>query len=346
MRVLIVKASALGDILHALPVLDYLHQAVPGIEIDWVVEEQFREVLEGNPLISQVHAVRTKVWRKHPLARATHREIGVLKQTLRERNYDLVFDIQGNLKSGLVCWLTGVADRIGFEREGLQESANLLFTTRQVPLRSKDRHITDQYLRVVSVPFGRDFNGMELHTDIPTAPADDAAAEALLSTLSDGLVFLFHCGTTWQTKLWNDAGWIGLGRAVLDKFPDSSVLLSWGNETEKSTAIRIAAAIGSRARLLDRYSLKGFTALLKKVDLVIGGDTGPIHIAAAVNTPTVSFYRASDGRRSGPRGDRHVVVQSPLHCTACFRTSCDRDAECRQSITVEALMQGIERLVG
>lgn len=346
MRVLIVKSSALGDILHALPVLDYLHQAVPGIEVDWVVEEQFREILEGNPLISKVHTVRTKVWRKHPLARATHREIGALKQALRERNYDLVFDIQGNLKSGLVCWLTGVADRIGFEREGLQESANLLFTTRQVPLRPRDRHITDQYLRVVSVPFGRDFNGMELHTDIPTAPADDAAAEVLLSTLSDGLVFLFHCGTTWQTKLWHDAGWIGLGRAVLDKFPDSSVLLSWGNETEKSTAIRIAAAVGSRARLLDRYSLKGFTALLKKVDLVIGGDTGPIHIAAAVNTPTVSFYRASDGRRSGPRGDRHVVVQSPLHCTACFRTSCDRDAECRQSITVEALMQGIERLVG
>ncbi len=346
MKILIVKVSALGDILHALPVLSYLHQVVPEVEIDWVVEEPFREVLEGNPFISRIHTVRTRVWRKHPLAGATRREIRVLKQTLRERNYDLVFDIQGNLKSGLVCWLSGVADRIGFERDGLQESVNLLFTTRQVPLRPQDRHITDQYLRVVSVPFGRNFNDMELHTDISTAPADDAAAEVLLSTLSDGLVFLFHCGTTWQTKLWHEAGWVGLGRAVLDRFAESSVLLSWGNDTEKATAAAIAAAIGGRARLLDRYSLKGFTALLKKVDLVVGGDTGPIHIAAAVNTPTVSFYRASDGRRSGPRGDRHVIVQSPLHCTACFRTSCDRDAECRQSIAVEALMRGIERLVG
>src|SRR5512135_1580278 len=106
-RVLIVKMSALGDIIHALPVLDYLHTVSPGIEVDWVVEEPFREVLEGNPLISRIHSVRTKVWRKHPLAGATRREVGALKQALRARNYDLVFDIQGNLKSGLVCWLTG-----------------------------------------------------------------------------------------------------------------------------------------------------------------------------------------------------------------------------------------------
>jgi heptosyltransferase-1 len=345
-RVLIVKMSALGDIIHALPVLNYLHTVSPGIEIDWVVEEPFLDVLEGNPLISCIHKVRTKVWRKHPLSLATFREIGALKNVLRERGYDLLFDIQGNLKSGLVCWLSGVEQRIGFAREELQESANLLFTNRQVPIRPADKHITDQYLRLVSVPFGRDFKEVRYTTDIHTLPEDDAAASALVATLADGLVFLFHYGTTWPTKFWSEKGWIELGRELLARYPESTILLSWGNEAERKTANTLAAAIGGNARVIDRYPLKGFIALLKKVDLVVGGDTGPVHLAAAVGTPTVSFYRASDGKRSGPRGKGDVIIQSPLHCARCFRTSCDKDQECRESIKSEALLKGIEQILG
>jgi len=342
-RVLVVKMSALGDIIHALPVLDYLHQVSPGIEVDWIVEEPFRDVLEGNPLISRLHIVRTKVWRRRPLAADTRREISAVKDALRERDYDLVFDIQGNLKSGLVDWLTGAEQRIGFTREVLQESFNLLFTTRQVPIRRQDRHITDQYLRLVSVSFGRDFSQLNLSSDIHTRPEDDEVAGTLLATLSDGLVFLFHYGTTWQTKFWFTEGWVDLGRRLLDSYPESTVLLSWGNEAERTAVSEIAAGIGQGARVLDRYPLKGFAALLKKVDLVVGGDTGPVHIAAAVGTPTVSLYRASDGRRSGPRGPGHVIVQSPLHCTACFRTECDKDDQCRRSITVEMVLKAVEQ---
>jgi len=345
MRVLIVKASALGDIIHALPVLDYLHQAVPGIEIDWVVEEPFRQILAGNPLLSEIHVVRTKVWRKQPFAAATWREIGALQQALREREYDLVLDIQGNLKSGVISWLTGCQDRIGFERADLQESVNALFTTRRIPLRREDYHITDKYLRLVSVPFARNFREMQLASTIQTSPEDDANAEVLLATLSDGLVFLFQYGTTWQTKYWSEQGWIALGKAVLDRYSDATILFPWGNESERLAASRISAGIGQGSRVLERYTLKGLTAILKKVDLVVGGDTGPVQLAAAVGTPTVSFYRASDGKRSGPRGERHVVVQSPMHCTRCFRTRCDKDDQCRDTIKVEMLLAGIEKLL-
>ncbi len=345
MRVLIIKASALGDIISALPVLDYLKQASPGIEIDWVVEEPFRQMLEGNPLISELHTVRTKVWRKRPFAPGTWREVSQLKEALRSRGYDFVFDIQGNLKSGAICWLSGAADRIGFDKGELQESVNALFTTRQIPLRRQDYHVTDKCLRVVSVPFGRDFSQMQLSSTISTSSEDDLNAEALLVTLSDGLVFLFQYGTTWQTKFWSEQSWTELGRAVLDKFPDSTILFPWGNEAERAAVVRIATGIGTGSRVLDRYSLKGLTALLKRVDMVIGGDTGPVHLAAAVGTPTVSFYRASDGKRSGPRGERHVVLQSPMHCTKCFRTKCDKDAQCRDSIKVDAVIAGITKLL-
>jgi heptosyltransferase-1 len=257
----------------------------------------------------------------------------------------MVFDIQGNLKSGLACWLSGADNVIGFAREDLQESVNSIFTTRKVHLRGLDRHVTEKYLRVVSASFGRDFREMSLSSDIYTGADEDAVADALMSTLSDGFVFLFHYGTTWQTKFWSPEGWIELARMLLERFPDSTVLLSWGNEKERKAVTSIASGIGRGARVMDRYGLKGFAAILKRVDVVVGGDTGPVHIAAAVGTPTVSLYRSSDGRSSGPRGERHHVLQSPLSCTRCFKTRCSRDEECRASITAKPLADAVEKLL-
>ena len=128
---------------------------------------------------------------------------------------------------------------------------------------------------------------------------------------------------------------------VLEKFSEATILFSWGNEAERKVVVRLVSEIGGGARVIERLPIKSFTSLLKRVDLAVGGDTGPVHIAAAVGTPTVSFYRSSDARRSGPRGRNHVVVQSPLHCAKCFRTQCDKDADCRASIKPEALMTAI-----
>jgi len=345
MRVLIIKTSALGDIIHALPVLDYLRQVVPGVVVDWAVEEQFTDLLSGNPLLSELRLLRTRRWRRQPFRMETLREITALWRELKDRRYDYVFDIQGNLKSGIVAWVTGVERRFGFSRDHLQESINALFIKRRIPQRKEDDHAGGRYLRIVSVPFGRDYIGMELTADIHAGPAEEAAAETLIRECGVGPVFLFHCGTTWQTKFWSEEGWIRLGQLVCKGFPDSVMLFSWGNDTERATAGRLAAAIGDRARVLEKYSLKGIAALLKKVDVVVGGDTGLIHLAAALGTPTVSYYRASDGRVSGPRGDGHVIVQSPLPCTRCQRTACDKDAECRASISADAVYAGIARIM-
>lgn len=345
MRILIVKMSSMGDIIHALPVLDFLKQAVPSAEVDWVVEEPFKDVLAGNPLICRLHLVRTKVWRKRPLAAETRREIGELKEKMRELAYDFVFDIQGNLKSGLISRLARGKVTIGLAKPELQESINAMFTDRQIPVRKQDRHVTDKCLRIVSVPFGKDFAGLSLATDIATGEQEDLAAEALVATLPDGYVFLMHCGTTWQTKYWYRDGWIALAKSLLDSYHDSSVLLTWGNESERREAMEIAAVVGVGACLTGSYSLKGLAALLKKVDLVVGGDTGPVHLAAAVGTPTVSLYRSSDGTRSGPRGTCHVLVEAAMDCRRCFRTSCSRDEECRRSIVPEKVFAAVSAIL-
>lgn len=345
MRILIIKTSALGDIIHALPVLDYLHQVVPGVTVDWAVEEQFADLLSGNPLLSELRVLRTRKWRRQPCRAETLREMQALWRELRGRQYDYVFDIQGNLKSGLIAWATGAARRIGFSRDHLQESANALFIKRQIPQRKEDDHAGGRYLRIVSVPFGRDYVGMKLSADIHAGREEEAAAAALIRDCGIGPVFLFHCGTTWQTKFWSEEGWIRLGQLVCSGFPDSRMLFSWGNDTERATAERLAATIGDHARVIEKYSLKGISALLKKVDVVVGGDTGLIHLAAALGTPTVSYYRASDGSVSGPRGSEHVIVQSPLACTRCQRTACDKDAQCRASISADAIYAGIAKIM-
>lgn len=345
MRVLIIKTSSLGDIIHALPVLDYLHKASPGILIDWVVEDGFKELLKGNPLIYRLHILNTKFWRKNPFAGQSRCEISALWQELRQHRYDVVFDIQGNFKSGLVGLACRTGEIIGFPKELLQERVNTFFTTRKARYSISDNHASLRCLSVVSTPFDLPYNGKEFSTDIAFSEDDDAEANGIISGLGSGPIVIFHCGTTWQTKFWTPEQWSELGTRICASFPDGAILLTWGNEKEQAAAGTIAAKISGNTRLVRRLPLKTLTALFKRVDLVVGGDTGPVHLAAAAGTRTVSLYRSSDGSESGPRGKSHVIVQSPLSCTRCFKTACPKDAMCRASITVDDMFAGVMKLI-
>jgi len=345
MRVLIIKTSSLGDVIHALPVLDYLQQVSAGIEIDWVVEESFLPVIEHNPHLAQIHVVRTKKWRKAPFSAETRRDLKDLYNDLRGRSYDLVFDIQGNLKSGLIAWLSGAEKRVGFSRDVLQEKVNSLFTTRKIPFRAIDRNVTDRYLRVISVLFGRDYRDMEISGTILSSAEDEAAADRYMAGLPDGLVFVFQVGTTWKTKLWYPEGWTALARRIVAHYPGSTILINWGSPDEKALAEQIAGEVGSSVRLLPWLRIRELIPVLRRVDLVVGGDTGPVYMAAAVGTPTVSYYRATSAAAYAPRGDLHRSVQAQMSCAGCGLTSCDKDAVCRASISVDALFDAVTSLI-
>jgi heptosyltransferase-1 len=344
MRILIIKTSSLGDVIHALPVLEYLRQAAPGAVIDWVVDETFSDLVSGNPLVERLLPVAFRRWKKAPFSARTRQEVLAFIRELRLQRYDLVFDLQGNSKSGMVCWLARSRRKIGFDREHLQEKLNTLFTTEQVSFSSADRNAVQRYLRVVSAPFSLLPDGLQTHSDIATSAEDDCAAEKSLVSATSPLILL-HTGTTWQTKLWFNDGWLELGQQLLQKYPSAILLFSWGNDEEKERAERLVCQLGQRALLLPPVSLKQFAAVLKRCDLVVGGDTGPVHLAAAVGTFTVSFYRCTDGLRNGPYGTRHAIIQSPLPCTICMRKQCDQDEDCRRSITPTALFEAAERLL-
>ncbi|MFZ4855527.1 MAG: lipopolysaccharide heptosyltransferase I [Desulfuromonadaceae bacterium] len=341
MRILIVKLSALGDIIHALPVLDYLRQAAPGAEIDWIVEEQNQAILQGHPLIGNVITVNTRKWRKAPFSVDTRREAGEIVRRLRSASYDMLFDLQGNLKSGIIAGLAGVPKRYGFDRTGVRESLNLLFTNHHIPLGPEDHHISRRSLKIVSSAFDGNYSSYAIASYIHTSIEENEAAAELLLTAPGNIHLLFHTGTTWETKKWSVEGWLELAQQVLERLPGASILFSWGNEQEWGEAQKLVTELGNRAMLLPHLQLKMFCALMKKVDVVVGGDTGPVHLAAAVGTPTVSFYRATDGQRNGPQGPNHITIQSGMPCTMCLQKLCVRDNECRYSIHAVVLLESI-----
>ena len=344
MKVLIVKVSALGDIVHALPVLAHLHAVHPDIVVDWLVESSFAPLLQGHPLLRRVIHLDTRGWRKQGAATAVRGSWAVGRQ-LREEKYDVVLDLQGNSKSGLFTWLSGARKRFGFDSSQTREWLNTLTTNYKVSIPPECHHISSRYLRIA-----RDaFPGA---TDVSLCgplPVQDEAAQAISAMLEErgltpGEFIVAHYGTTWETKLWPLDRWLELAKnLVVEK--DRQLVLSWGNNVEKVAAEQIAEVCHGRAVIWPRGTLQELVALLAEARLVIGADTGPIHIAAAAGTPTVSIFRVTDSLRNGPSGDKHIRIQAPMDCSPCLRKSCDLDRECGRSVTVNSVMNAVEKLL-
>ncbi|HZD54794.1 MAG TPA: glycosyltransferase family 9 protein, partial [Candidatus Aquicultoraceae bacterium] len=277
-------------------------------------------------------------------------EVGEAIRELRRREYDLVLDIQGNAKSGVVTRLCGAKLRFGFDRAGVREIPNLLFTNRKVPSRPEDVHVTQKLLRVASAPFGGEVPSRWSAPTI-TVPEDaERKASRVLEELRPGASprLVIHAGTTWNTKRMDPGFWSESARLLRDRFPRMGVFLSWGNETEKAEAEEIRRLLGDGACVLPRSTLPELAAMLKVCGHMLGPDTGPLHIAAAVGAKTVSIFRGSDGNYAAPRGEGHRFLQAPLPCTACQIKGdrvCERDAECRRSIPPAAAASAMSELM-
>jgi heptosyltransferase-1 len=342
MKLLIVKTSALGDVVHALPVLAYLKSAAPDVRIDWLVEEAFAPLVADHPLVNRVIVVRTKSWRRSgffPAAAGAWRVI----RDLRRQGYDRVLDLQGNSKSGLFTRLAGSCQRYGFDRRGVREWPNLLATTHRVGFGDGVQHVSRRALAVAraAVP-----GGSEERWAGPLSVSSAAAARVTAQLQGMGLalprehpLLVLHYGTTWPTKRWRLASWQALAVRLIRAL-NATLLLTWGDEGEKKAATAIAAA-DRQALIWPRGSLPDLVALLARVDLVVGCDTGPVHIAAALGTPTVSVYRATDARRNAPRGPQHRCLQVPLDCAGCLRKRCNQDRQCSQSVTVDRVFSAV-----
>ena len=339
----------MGDVVHALPAVAYLRKAAPKAEIHWAVDTRFAELLEGNPGIAKVVSLPIRKWKGHPGSPATWREARMAAAALRGGKYDLAIDLQGNIKSGVVTFLSGAPLRYGFPRETARERQNLWFTNRQPPAVEEDRHVTRKILRVASAPFGGTFTTEELRGEIVNTAAETVAAERLLAETLPGASprLALHPGTTWNTKRMDIAFWSDTVRFVRDAFPGLGVFLSWGTEKEREECLAIRYMAGEGVALLPRLGYKALAATYRACGHMIAPDTGPLHLAAVVGAKTVSVFRGSAGGYAAPVGPDHRFFQAPLPCTACQIKGdkvCPRDAECRTTIKaadVAAAMAGL-----
>lgn len=292
MRVLIVKTSSMGDVVHALPMASDLAAHDPQMQIDWVVEEAFADIPRLHPAVRNVIPIALRRWRRAPLAGQSWRELRTARAAVRAARYDLVLDCQGLLKSAWVARWAG-APVAGLDAASAREPLASRFYARRYAV-PRDLHAIERNRRLAGlalgyVPQGAPRFGLQV-------PPPDAMLAPLLAGGSFA-VLLTHASRA--TKRWPDERWVAVGRQLAARGLRS--LLVWGTEEEGRQSQALAAQ-WPQASVAPRLPLSALAALIAQARIVVGLDTGLAHLAAAVGAPTVGIYCDYDPQLTGVVG--------------------------------------------
>ena len=325
-RFLVVKFGSLGDIVHCLPSVSQLRQAFPNAEIDWLIERKNRIVVDLSGLDVRIIPIDTYQWRNSP-GIGSAKEIAEFVWALRTDGYDCTIDFQGLLKSGFFAYLSGAPIRIGWERDFLKESVSRFFYTEVVT--PKRIHIIDQQMELLK-PLGIDPNW---ETEVPLRASESArkSVEQKVNGLSDYVVI--NPGGNWPTKCWAPERYGELARRLIND--GLAVAVTWGPK-EEDLAKRIVKSAGNGIRQVPT-TLEELVALCERAKLFVGGDTGPMHFAAAAGTPIVAIFGPTSSDRNGPFRREDIVVERRLPCRPCYeRDKCPLEHwQCIVDITVD-----------
>lgn len=338
MKILVVRLSSLGDILHLFPAISDLRKCFPDAEIHWLVEPAFAEMVGWHSAVNKVIAVplrsHKKNWWKIP------RLLRGLRQQLKAENYDIVLDAQGLLKSALLARLAGV-DIYGFDAKSARESLAARFyqKTASVP---QGLHIIEKNRQLVAQLFGADVQqaadfGLELFRQ---KHVSEGLPNALGGFADKPYIVLLH-GTTWNSKYWPESSWQELVN-LLNK-QGLQCLLPWGNEEEHRRALRLAA--GGQAQVLPKLTLTGLMSVLLHAQGFISVETGIGHLATVLDIPGIMLHGPTDPGYSGIMGMSCQHITSGLDCSPCFKRDCPKLESqagippCQQEITAQFVLQ-------
>ncbi len=311
MKVLIVKTTSLGDIIHLLPALTDAQAACPGIRFDWVVESAFQEVPKWHPAVDHIIPVQMRKWRKSPFSKETRQAFRHYVHKVREQQYDRVIDAQGLIKSAFLA-RKALGPRYGLDFRSAWEPLASLTYHHRVSV-NPNQHAVDRMRLLMAGCLG-----YECSLSTPDYGIKNTLLADKNKYAPDGALIFIH-GTTWRTKEWPVQYWQKLLRRVAAE--GFKVLIPWGNEREYQRAKEIASA-HSNAEVLPKLTLAQIAGVLANARAAVGVDTGIGHLAAALALPQISLYGPTDPLATGAMGANQVHLKAAFICSPCLKERC------------------------
>jgi lipopolysaccharide heptosyltransferase I len=306
-KILVIKPSSLGDVVHSLPFLNALRDSFPKAEIHWIIAKGLEGLLEGHPMINKLWIINKDNWKRIKAVRTTIKELRSLFKSLKAERYDIVIDLQGLLRSGILAKASGAPVRIGFKeaREGSR-----MFYTHTVKA-GKDVHAVDRYLEMAKF-LGCDTSEVKF----PFPLSFTSQLSPLSFQLPDKYAVIVP-GARWETKRWHPERFGQLASMMHVK----SIVV--GGESDADIADIVARNSCSNAvSIVGRTSLKELIEVMRNASFVVTNDSGPMHIAAALNVPVFAIFGPTNPLRTGPYGKPHVIIRKELECSPCYRKKC------------------------
>jgi lipopolysaccharide heptosyltransferase I len=362
-RILLIKPSAFGDVLHTIPLLVKLRQRYPAARIDWLITPENSDVVRCHPALSNVVLFPRKDLER--IGRSWPATVGFCRMVHRLWNahYDLVIDMHGQFRSALLTWATAAPVRIGFDRPrrrhgvqtdrtvaayrhgwtGAREGSWLAYSHR-IPIPTLDVHAVDRYLWLGPL-LGLTDGPPDFRIHIP--PEAEVAAERLLKTCgfsSRPFAALFP-GTIWPTKHWHVEGFAEVGRHLLQT---GRAVVLCGSKADREPSRLVASACPGAIDLTGKTTIAEIVALVRRAAVCVTNDSGPMHLAVSLDRPVVSVFGPTDAVWIGPYGRREAVVRADLACSPCYLRQihhCPNEHACMKQVTAGMVIDRLEKIL-
>lgn len=338
-RILLIKLSALGDVIQTLPTLEAIRAALPQADITWLVEEATAPILELHPALDSLLVSRRRSWLAAGRRGSLHtawREFRQVVQVIRQRPFDLVIDLQGLLKSAFWTFLARSPRKIGFNRT---REYSYLALSERLPPYDPDEHAVRRYLRVARY-LGAAAEPTRFRLALPVGTGQNLH---YLWSEKTGPLIVMHPGTRWPTKHWLPESFAALADALIHERQARVVFT--GSPADRPLIARIRSGMSMSADdLSGRTVLKSLARLFYQADAAVTTDTGPMHLAAAVGTPVAAVFGPTAPWRTGPFGPQHRVIRTNVSCSPCFMRHCP-DPKCLTGLGVTEVLAAVGEIL-
>jgi len=346
-NILIVKLSAIGDVIHTLPALNAIRKHYQDAHITWLIEEAAYDIVAGHEALDRVLVSKRKRWLKDlrgPGCFAAAKEAYFFIKDLRDTRYDLILDFQALLKSGILIALAKGNRKVGFGRGLEHMEHSYIFLNERIPAVDMEHHALSRglmLLNAIGIPTP------EIEYKLPLSDNDRQKVLDLLKQYgfeNPHRIVAVNPVAKWATKLWPNQKFARLIDSLIEQY-DCGIIFT-GSLNDRPVIDDISCQMKGRAvNLAGETTLKMLAALYAEADMVVSTDTGPMHLAAAIGTPVVALFGPTAPWRTGPYGTGHQIVRVELECAPCFKRQCETTA-CMQQISVVQVLAAASKIIG